>query len=385
MGDLATAHEAVRTVAPNTLSRPELYQLIADLERLRNRVDERLMAAKATLDGLHDSGADSSIVGRSVGRRSQRQATRDTLTARALAAIPTLADGLAEGRLNVEHAAIVADVAEQLPDEVAAELVPVAESMPADLFAKKARSFVGRHTTASEAETQHRRQRDARGAWHHVATDGSVELRARFDRATGEAVVAALKQRTDQFWHADGGRDGSPDELRSHTQRRADALATLITETPIATDRSVHPKFQVHIVCTLSERTVTWLDGTPVPDSVMEHIGPMSDVIAHIFSGDGQPLWQGRSKRLATAAQWRSLIAKTRGCAACGADIGRCQAHHLREWTNHGTTDLDNLELLCHTCHGVAHRGSRSDRAQRRRTTPFRARQDEPLEHTLTS
>ena len=107
-----------------------------------------------------------------------------------------------------------------------------------------------------------------------------------------------------------------------------------------------------------------------MPDSVIEAIRPTADVIGHIFDGDGHPLWQGRARRLATIAQWRSLIVATRGCKQCGNDIDLCQAHHLQEWLNGGPSDIDNLELNCHTCHGIAHRGSRGDPAKRRRSKP---------------
>ena len=90
-------------------------------------------------------------------------------------------------------------------------------------------------------------------------------------------------------------------------------------------------------------------------------LGPSADVIGHLFDGAGHTFWQGRRKRLATEAQWRALIVATRGCNRCGATIDRCQAHHLHEWLDGGGTDLPNLELLCHTCHGHAHRGNRGD------------------------
>lgn len=377
MQSLASVHERLKGVDPRPLSRPELCDLITDLERLRSRVDERLMAAKAALDSLGDAGADSSVVGRSLGRRSERQAKRDSVTARGLAEMPALADSLAEGRLNVEHAAIVADAAEQLTPKIATELIGAAESMPADLFARRAREFVGKHTTAAQAEKQHRRQRDRRAAWHKVHGDGTVEIHGRLDKKTGEDVLAAWKLRTDRLWHDDGGRDGTPDQARTHTQRRADALAGLITD-PAPMGGPIHPRFQIHLVWNLAEGHAIWLDGSVVPDSVLEEIGPQADVIAHIFDGDGQPLWQGRSKRLATVAQWRSLIVASRGCATCGADIDRCQAHHLREWLEGGPTNVDNLELLCHTCHGHEHRGQRT----RRRTTPYRA-DPPPEDHQL--
>ena len=221
MASLGSVHQAVAGLDPRPLSRPELYDRIADLERLRSRIDERLMAHKAALDTLRDDGADSATVGRSVGRRSQRQAKKDMVTARGLAEIPSLP-------------------------------VPLAESIPADLFARKARKFVGRHTTAHQADQQHRRQRERRVAWHAVHGDGSVELHARFDSATGYAVLAAWRRRTDQLWHDDGGRTDAPDDVRTHAQRRADAIAELITEQRSANGASARPRFQVHLTDRIS-------------------------------------------------------------------------------------------------------------------------------------
>ena len=364
MVDLAGMHDGLRELDPQPLSRPELCDRIADLERLRSRVDERLMAHKATLDSLGDAGADSAVVGRSVGRRSERQAKKDMVTARGLAEMPALADSLAEGRLNVEHAAIVADAAEQVTPEIAQALVKTAEAMPA------------------EAEERHAKQRARRAGWHTTHGDGSVEIHARFDKATGEQVLAAWRRRTDRMWHDAGGRNGSPDDGRTHAQRRADALAELICEE--STDGPVHPKHQVHIVWNLDEPSATWLDGTPLPDSVLTQLGPSADVIGHLFDGAGHTLWQGRRKRLATEAQWRALIVATRGCNRCGASIDRCQAHHLLEWLDGGGTDLPNLELLCHTCHGHAHRGNRGDPRRRRRRQPYRAASP-PEQHQLTT
>ena len=222
MESLAGVHEVVKELDPSPLSRPELYDLISELERVRCRVDERLMAAKAALDLLGDSGADSSVVGRSVGRRTERQAKKDTVTARGLVRMPSVAESLAEGRMNVDHAATIAD-AEQVTPEVAQELVTAAESMPADRFAQKAREFVAEHTSAKKAEEQHAKQRANRAGWHKTHGDGTVEIHARFDKATGEQILAAWKRRTDRMWRDDGGRDGSPADVRTHDQRRADA------------------------------------------------------------------------------------------------------------------------------------------------------------------
>ncbi len=55
--------------------------------------------------------------------------------------------------------------------------------------------------------------------------------------------------------------------------------------------------------------------------------------------------------------QWRSLIARDRGCIRCGRAPRFCQAHHIHHWRHGGTTDLSNMVLLCSTCHHDLHHG----------------------------
>ena len=230
--------------------------------------------------------------------------------------------------------------------------------MPADLFARKAREFVGRHTSG---------QAGRRTSPQSAATPGGVaqdqQRRVGRDPRGGVSitppakhVLAAWRRTADQLWHDDGGRDGSPDEKRSHTQRRADALAELIcTTTP---ERSIHPKHHVHIVWNLDE---------PSPDLAGRRSGARlrdatranRQVIGHVFNGNGQPLWQGRRSALRPKHSGGADRRRHEAAPNAARRIDRCQAHHQHEWMNGGGTDLDNLELLCHTCHGHAHRNSR--------------------------
>ena len=117
-------------------------------------------------------------------------------------------------------------------------------------LARTQRWLAGR-SGAAETEERHEKQRGRRAGWHTTHGDGSVEIHARFDKTTGEYVLAAWRRRTDQLWHNDGGRNGTPDDIRAHTQRRADALAELIGKQ--ASDTPVRPKHQVHLVWNLDE------------------------------------------------------------------------------------------------------------------------------------
>jgi hypothetical protein len=52
------------------------------------------------------------------------------------------------------------------------------------------------------------------------------------------------------------------------------------------------------------------------------------------------------------------LEVRDRHCAFpdCRVSVQRCHAHHVAEWVaHHGTTDLDNLVLLCSRHHHVVH------------------------------
>jgi hypothetical protein len=59
-------------------------------------------------------------------------------------------------------------------------------------------------------------------------------------------------------------------------------------------------------------------------------------------------------ERPSSAAPTRWSISPTVGC---GAPPGWTDAHHVIHWADGGPTDLDNLALLCRSCHtGVHHR-----------------------------
>jgi hypothetical protein len=73
----------------------------------------------------------------------------------------------------------------------------------------------------------------------------------------------------------------------------------------------------------------------------------------------GAVLAHGRSRRLASPAQLRALIARDRGCIVpgCGLPPSRCQAHHVLWWRLSGRTDITNLVLLCPRHHTAVHTG----------------------------
>jgi hypothetical protein len=86
-------------------------------------------------------------------------------------------------------------------------------------------------------------------------------------------------------------------------------------------------------------------DGTAIPaDTARRHAGD-ANIIPVVLGGDSRPLDVGRARRLATPPQRTALRAMYRTCAINGCDqhFDRCHIHHIAEWDDLGSTDIDNL------------------------------------------
>lgn len=99
----------------------------------------------------------------------------------------------------------------------------------------------------------------------------------------------------------------------------------------------------------------------PIPQSELERLACNAELFGLLFSGDGEPLWHGRGVRTATDAQWQALLARDGVCVLCAEEPSRCEAHHVVPWAKpaQGLTDIDNLALLCGTCHRRLHNNRR--------------------------
>ncbi|HEU0101735.1 MAG TPA: HNH endonuclease signature motif containing protein, partial [Mycobacteriales bacterium] len=70
-----------------------------------------------------------------------------------------------------------------------------------------------------------------------------------------------------------------------------------------------------------------------------------------------QPLYVGRSARTISGLQFKALVLRDRHCVVkgCHRPPAQCAGHHVKHWADGGTTDLDNLVLLCHAHHHDHH------------------------------
>lgn len=422
-----------------------LEQVIAAGGRLRSAVEALLLAATAALEADRKGSGRAAL--RNEARMSARSAARKAAVSGQVAQMPTVARGLASGALTVEHAEVLADTARRCgPDAVdgAAGLLETAAQSSPDVLRRDAQRFVAQHDPAAAESLLGRQRRERSAALFTDDETGMGVLNARFDPVSFALVLQAVENYNDALWRLDGGRDGTPEQVRGNRQRLADSVFEMLTGRnalatqqgtaggapgPVSNDRpssaasvadagggpmrpggvcggrgvgagsgddadvadcgggpgggkcacaasaggggrsvdrwapSQAPN-QLVIVADIGVIDGTAPDGRcevlgagPVPKSILHDLSPDTRVTGALFAGPGQPLWLGRGRRLASAAQQLAVAIRDRGCVLCGAAMHRCKYHHVDEWdADHGTTDVPNLAALCSDCHNSLHK-----------------------------
>ena len=364
---LAGMFERVETVEVGDLTRPQLESILTDVAALESFLASRRLEVMAAIDGLGDGGLPSDTVLRSKAKVGDKAAKRAAGTAKTLELMPKTAQRLRAGEITEAHAQANVSAAEKAgdPAKADAELNQSPIVPPADLHAKRTRTWAADNESRDKVQRRYDRQRRNRKAIIGRSEDnGSWSLYATTDTAEGRDLEGLIEEEADRLFRVeDGGRGG--DSERSRSQRLLDALVNLVkrgagqVESSASRPKPRHPRFQPMLRITLRGH-LDDLDGElvgdgPLPRSIVEQVLCSSGLDVVITADDGSPLWLGRTSREASAAQWRALIERDEGCVICGADPSRCEAHHLTWWRRGGTTDIDNLVLLCSTHHHDLH------------------------------
>lgn len=93
----------------------------------------------------------------------------------------------------------------------------------------------------------------------------------------------------------------------------------------------------------------------PIPPSALDRLLCDADLSLIVCGADFAPLYEAVASRAPTAAQRRALIARDGACIGCGELPGECEAHHIIPWKCGGKTRIDNLVLVCWSCHDRIH------------------------------
>ena len=172
-----------------------------------------------------------------------------------------------------------------------------------------------------------------------------------FDPEAGNRIEAALAAEERRL------RNDDNTDQATFDQRLADALENLVC----SDIRDRRPQGTTLILTAQWDMVnskiadVRLPDGDLLPMSEALRLACNADILPCVFNTKNQELWVGRRQRLATEAQRAALIVRDKHCIGCGRSAVWCEAHHIEEWFKGGRTDIDNLVLVCTSCHHNIH------------------------------
>jgi hypothetical protein len=332
-----------------------LFDELAELTGQRNAIDGRIVEIIAELDrdelwGVTGVRSIAALVAWKTGCSPGNADTIATV-ARRLDAFPRCAQGMREGRFSLDQVGVIAQRAGDGSDEHYAELAGSATVSQLRTAVKlEPRSEPSPRPEAQPAITNTANAELA--CWRiTLPYDDS----AKFDAALQshhDALITEWKDNRDSSGGASGPRPPLP--------TRIDAFLRLVEA---GWDAEVERRPHGH-----RTTVVVHLD---VKDRVAAlHLGPLltdserryltCDATCEVwFERSGDVIGAGRSTRMISRWLRRALEHRHPTCAVpgCGATRG-LHAHHIRHWEDGGTTDLNNLVLVCPYHHRQHHRGA---------------------------
>ncbi|CAN5365732.1 hypothetical protein BH09ACT4_BH09ACT4_09340 [soil metagenome] len=183
---------------------------------------------------------------------------------------------------------------------------------------------------------------------------------AGFLTAAVDARTAPRRQPT--FVDEAGGGAGASaateqgDDWRPLHERRLDALVGIARES-LGRDHGTLAGTSVTMSVTVSLDALLTGIGTAKIAGIDERISAGTarrlaadaEIIPVVLGGPSEPLDLGRAVRLCSEPQRRAIAIRDGGCIwpGCSAPAGWCELAHIVAWANGGSTDIDNVMMLC--------------------------------------
>jgi len=153
-------------------------------------------------------------------------------------------------------------------------------------------------------------------------------------------------------------KPSTAEEQRDLPERQGDALAELLGLAIRAADLPTEAGERAHVSMILERDGQARLDTGVFLSDPQFRLMACDARITPIAQGEhGDILGLGRTTRSCSAKLRKLLNIRDRGCAfpGCGRPPKWCDAHHVKYWSEGGTTDLDNMVLLCKRHHRTIH------------------------------
>ncbi|MDP9234089.1 MAG: HNH endonuclease [Actinomycetota bacterium] len=277
---------------------------------------------------------------------SQWKARRWIAAGHALEHLTDLARALSSGELGIDK---VVELARFATFESEAGLISWARFVSTAAVRRRA-DLEMRRTIEDVRDAEHARFLN----WWMLDDGNRFGLEAELPAAQGAIVARALQRVSDSIPLMPGEEDSA-----FAPARRADALVALCSNR-IAVDADpdratvvVHARLG-DLVGTDGAAEVE--GGGRIHPETARRLLCDARVQTVLEDGDGEPVRLGRLSRDPTPAMMRQLRYRDVECRfpACGARRFT-QAHHIVWWKEGGTTDLDNLVLVCFFHHKLVH------------------------------
>jgi hypothetical protein len=285
--------------------------------------------------------------------------------ARALGALPALAEALARGELSYAKVRALTRVA---TPETEARLLAVGRAGTAAHVERIVRGWrrVDRQAEARETARQH-----ARRSLHvYPDEDGTVVLRGRLAPEVGALLLRALDAARETLYQRRRGAASVTEatdpaaEAPTRAQQQADALA-LLAETALHHELDpgasgeryqvvVHVDAQVLADPEQPGQSVLE-DGPRVSAETSRRLACEASRVVMRHDADGRLVEVGARTRTIPPALRRALHQRDRSCRFPGCGVRFGQGHHVRHWAAGGPTTLSNLALLCCRHHRAVH------------------------------
>src|SRR5260221_4024940 len=264
--------------------------------------------------------------------------------------LPESHQAVVDGEIGFAHLAVMARTAEALQERFDEKVLveKAKENSPGKFFyiCHHARHAADPKTYAAEQAAQVEQRRLKLSRW----LDGSVLISGQLDPIGGAAVLSKIGPLA--------RKSGAHDD-RDLERRQADALVEL------ASGGGAQAQIQV----TSSLETLLALAGAPaaemehslaVSSQNIERLACDSSIARVLLNSESQVIDVGRSKLLVSEPGRRALAARDGHCRGpeCERPASRSAAHHVVHWIHGGSSDLDNLILLCHRHHWMVHEGN---------------------------
>ena len=294
-------------------------------------------------------------------RMSQGEARREAELAEGLALVPETAKALEDGRIGVGQAQVAVNKAVEVAGREDGELlVQQIDAVAATVGQQVDRNRLAREIDAELAKSnmdvlaQRERSAFTRRSLSWTVREGMHVLHAELDPvggATVRAMLDALSDKTDEK------------DSRSFSQRQADALVHMATLAKGNQGKAQGTLQSARVLLITTPDALHGVDGAD-PATLDGH-GPVSTELARqlccdatvnlVAMSDGNILDATPGQRLPTGRQRAAVIARDRACVGCGAAVSQCEIHHIKWFSDHGPTVVDNLVLVCWRCHTHIH------------------------------